>query len=494
MSDPTPEAPDPATVTPTATATPTVTVTVADGTLRGHVLGGTRRFRGVRYATAARCEPPVDTPAWEGTVDALSFGPQAPQNAGALEKMLGSSDADTGEDCLVLNVWTPVPDSSTGSGRRPVLVWIHGGAYVTGSGSMPWYDGTALVERGDVVVVTINYRLGALGFLGGSDLGTLDMISALRWVNRNVEALGGDPQNVTIVGESAGGSAVVSLFAAPGADGLFHRGWAMSPSILQLRTMHEADELTARFLDLLGVESTDDVRTAELADVLAAQTRMPVAAGLKNFSPTDGTEVIPEPILDTAAHDPRPLVIGTNRDELLLFTAFDPARSGWGDEDVRREFGRRFDDAPAAIEAYRRRRPDAVGDASRLVSSMQTDEMFRIPAVRLADARAEAGHDTWVYEFHQTTPAFGGRLGSCHGLDIPFAFHNLDRQGAAMFTGGSDDLVPVADDFADALLAFAHHGDPAWARFDTDTRPTRIIGPEPRTVHDPEPDLRRLWG
>ena len=483
MSDPTPARDG------TSRTDDSVTVAIPDGSVRGDDLDTVLRFRGIHYATAERCAAPIDVHARDGVTDALEFGPQAPQNAGALEKMLGASDAETGEDCLVLNVWTPAADGA----RRPVLFWIHGGAYVTGSGSMPWYDGAALARRGDVVVVTINYRLGALGFLGRSNLGILDMISALRWVRRNVESLGGDPDDVTIVGESAGGSAVVSLFAAPGADGLFRRGWAMSPSILQLRTAEEADQLADRFVGELGVDSIDDVRTAPLADVLVAQTKMPAAAGLRNFSPTEGTDVIPEPILATAAHDPRPLVIGTNRDELLLFTAFDPARSGWGDEDVQREFGRRFDDPSAAVEAYRERRPDAVGDASRLVSAMQTDEMFRVPARRLAEDRAEAGHDTWVYEFHQTTPAFGGRLGSCHGLDIPFAFHNLDRQGAAMFTGGSDDLVPVADDFADELIAFARDGRPGWRPFDTETRPTRIIGPEPATVDDPEADLRRLW-
>lgn len=458
------------------------------GALRGLAHDRTSEFRGIRFARADRLEPPVDVESWPGVHDGLAFGSQAPQIGGALEQMLGGDALPIDEDCLFVNVWTPGCDDA----RRPVLVWIHGGAYLTGTGAMPWYDGNALAVRGDVVVVSINYRLGALGFLGDRNLGSLDMISALRWVQRNISAFGGDPGDVTIFGESAGGSAVVSLFAAPDAAQLFHRGWALSPSILQLRTRAIGDEMEKIFLDLLGVDSPDQLASVTVDQILEAQARFPMnTAGMKNFTPTDGTALFPDPILRSASNDDRPFVVGTNRDEMLLFTAFDSTRSDWTDEQVEAEFGRRFEHPTSAVETYRGLRPDT--NPSQLVSTMQTDEVFRWPAQRLASARADAGHPTWIYEFHQTSSSFGGVLGSCHGLDIPFAFHNLTRQGAEMFTGGGDALTAVADQFSDAVISFARSGKPGWDAYDTSTRSTQLIGPDPVVVDDPEPELRRLW-
>lgn len=457
------------------------------GRVRGLDHDTTLEFRGMPFARAERLGEPVDVNSWTGVHDGLGFAPQAPQVGGALEAMLGADDVTMDEDCLALNVWTPACD---GAGR-PVLVWIHGGAYVTGSGSMPWYDGNALAARGDVVVVSINYRLGALGFLGHRNLGIADMVAALRWVERNIGAFGGDPGAVTLFGESAGGSAVLALLATPSAGRRFRRVWAMSPSILQYRTREEAAELEATYLDLLGVDAADDLGGVALDALLDAQQSMPPAAGFKHFAPTTGTDTIPGPILRAAADDDREVVVGTTRDEMLLFTAFDPTRRDWSDDDVQREFARRFDDPDTAIERYRTHRPDA--DPSGLVSAMQTDEVFRAPARRLAERRADGGRSTWVYEFHQTSAAWGGRLGACHGLDLPFAFHNLTRRGAEMFTGGGDQLVAVADRFADAIIAFAHTGDPGWETYDTSTRPTMIIGPDAAVVDDPEPALRELW-
>jgi para-nitrobenzyl esterase len=462
--------------------------TCRSGALRGLDHDATQEFRGIRFARADRFAAPVDIESWDGMHDGLGFGAQAPQVGGALEQMLGGDELPNDDDCLFLNVWTPGCDDQ----RRPVLFWIHGGAFLTGTGAMPWYDGNALAERGDVVVVSINYRLGALGFLGTRNLGTLDMISALRWVQRNIADFGGDPGDVTAFGESAGGAAVVSLLAAPAADGLFHKAWALSPSLLQFRSTSTADEMEQIYLDLVGADTVDELTAASLDRLLDAQARFPAdTGGMQDFTPTHGTDVFPEPILRVAAHDPRPLVIGTTRDEMLLFTAFDPSRSEWGDDDVRTQFERRFADPEAAIDAYRRHRPDA--NASQLVSAMQTDEVFRWPAQRLATARADDGRPTWTYEFHQSSTAFDGVLGSCHGLDLPFAFHNLTRQGAEMFTGGGDTLEAIADDFSGAIISFARTGAPGWDAYDTSTRTTRIIDADPRTVDDPEPDLRHLW-
>lgn len=445
---------------------------------------GATEYRGLRYATAARWQPPVDVNGWEPGFEAIAFGAQAPQVAGVLESMLGTEGLTTSEDCQFLNVFTSGGDGDS----RPVMVFIHGGAFVTGTAAMPWYDGTALVVKGDVVVVTINYRLGALGFLGDRNLGTLDMISALRWVQRHITRFGGDPDNVTIFGESAGGSAVVSLLAAPDADELFHRVWAMSPSLLQLRDGPTADRFQRSFLDALGQE----IDVATIADLLAAQQKVPIDDAMQAYSPTATGPVFPEPILDVAARDLRGVVVGANRDEMLLFTAFDQTRMTWGDAAVEREFTKRFGaDATAAIAAYRELRPGT--DASRLVSAMQTDEVFRRPAQRLAESRADGGAPTWMYTFDEPSTSFGGVLGCCHGLDIPYAFDTLDVTGVSMFTGLGENRQVVADRFSSALISFATTGDPGWPAFDTERRATQRIGPFPDVVDDPEPELRMLW-
>lgn len=457
--------------------------------LAGIDRNGVTEFRGLRFASASRWEPPTDTIGWPAGASAQSFGCQAPQTGGPLERLLGDIDVTMDEDCLFLNVFTPAADARA----RPVLVFIHGGAFVTGTGAMPWYDGAHLARLGDVVVVTINYRLGALGFLGNRNLGSLDQISALRWVSRHVGDFGGNPDNVTIFGESAGGASVVSLLAAPEADALFHRVWAMSPSLLQLRGNDTATRFEQTFVDLVeshvDTGSLDDLQIEQLLEL---QQRMPVDPAMRNFSPSAPSSAFPDPVLERAADDCRPVVIGANRDEMLLFTTFDASRSGWDERDVEREFTARFGDRGGeAVDAYRSRRPDA--DASQLVSALQTDEVFRRPAQQLAEARVEAGATTWMYTFDQPSTALGGAFGSCHGLDLPYAFHTLDAPGVEMFTGAGEDRIGVADQFSGALVAFAHRDQPGWPEFDLDRRATQRIGPEPEVVDDPEADLRLLW-
>ncbi|MGI9645495.1 MAG: carboxylesterase/lipase family protein [Ilumatobacteraceae bacterium] len=469
---------------------PSLVVSCPTGALTGLDRGPTKVFKGIRFARANRFEAPEDVEAWDGVLDATTFRAQSPQVHGVLEQMLGSSSIPTDEDCLHLNVYTPGCDDR----RRPVLVWVHGGAYVTGGGAMPWYDGSRLAERGDVVVVTLNYRLGALGFLGVRNSGTLDQVSALRWVARNIAAFGGDPDDVTVFGESAGGSAVIALMAVPSADELFHRALAMSPSILQLRHAGHAAKYEADLLEHLDHTSVEELHAVPVDDLLHAQSKILVAAtaGLKCFAPTEGTDTVPGEILDVAARDPRPLVIGSTRDEMNLFSVFDPSRSGFTDERLQREFELRFgSDALEAIEQYRAHRPGL--DANMLTSAMQTDEVFRWPAWALAADRAERGVPTWMYHFDWATPVFGGGLGSCHGVDIPFAFDNLHRPGVDLFTGTGGERQAVADQFAGAVLSFATTSDPGWTPYDTTRRATQRIGPEPGLVADPEPKLRELW-
>lgn len=460
------------------------------GAVRGFERNGALVFKGIRFGRAERFRPAVPVDGWEGELDASTYGPQCHQVPGLMEQALGASSLPMSEDCLFLNVFTPAVDDAA----RPVLVWVHGGAYTAGSGSMPWYEGTHLATMGDVVVVTINYRLGVFGFAGRNNLGSLDQLLALQWVHDHIAAFGGDPGNVTVFGESAGGSSLVALMAMPAARDLFHRAFAMSPSISQLRSGERADEALAEFLAAAGASSLDELADAPVERLLAAQAERlkDAVAGFSGFSPTSHGDGIPGPILELAAADPRPLVVGTTRDESALWNAFAPQLDGLTEEallgGVRRRMG---DRAEAAIAAYRAARP--VASPVEVLTAVMTDEVFRVPARRLAEARIGQGHATWMYWFTWASTAFDGKLGSCHAIDIPFAFHNLSRPGVEMFTGAGTDREAVAEVMSSAVLSFAVTGAAPWPEYELDTRPVQRIDTVAELLHDPEAEIRALW-
>ena len=467
-------------------------LTTPSGSLQGNLRpDGGCEFLGIRFAHDDRLLPPRDITSWDGVLDATKFGPICPQVPGMLESMLGFDGSNMSEDCLNLNVFTGSAPSS--SSNLPVLVWIHGGAYTNGSGSIPWYHGSALASRG-AVVVSINYRLGAFGFLGEGNYGTLDMISALRWVNRNIAAFGGDANNVTIFGESAGGSAVVSLMSSPDAEGLFHKVWAMSPSIGQLRTLPRAEELQTQFLEIAQVSSIDEVRALTLDDMLAAQAKH-MATPTTNFdfyTPTAGGSALPFDILSAAAQSTLPLVLGSNHDEDRLWSAFDPVQAEFGQHDWERVSGEVFGDRAADARAvYEKLRPTE--SPRQLISSVHTDTAFRQRAQRLAENHVAAGNPTWMYWFTWATPAFGGVLGSCHALDIPFAFDNLSAPGTDMLTGDGAERAGIATRFANEIVHFAKASEPTWPSFDTKSRQTLEINAEMNVLSDPEGEIRSLF-
>jgi para-nitrobenzyl esterase len=408
-----------------------------------------------------------------------------------LESMLGFDGSNMSEDCLNLNVFTG--SAPTGATKLPVLVWIHGGAYTNGSGSIPWYHGSALASRGSVVV-SINYRLGAFGFLGEGNYGTLDMVSALRWVQRNIAAFDGDANNVTIFGESAGGSAVVSLMSSPEAKGLFHKVWAMSPSIGQLRTLPRAQELQTQFLEIAQVSSIDELRTLSLDDMLAAQAKQ-MAIPTMNFdfyTPTAGGSALPFDILSAAAQSPLPLVLGSNHDEDRLWSAFDPMQAEFDNHDWERVSGEVFGDrASDARAVYEKLRPTE--SPRQLISSVHTDTAFRQRAQRLAESHVAAGNPTWMYWFTWATPAFGGVLGSCHALDIPFAFDNLSAPGTDLLTGDGSERAGIATRFANEIAQFAKSSQPTWPAFNLGNRQTLEINAEMNVLTDPEGEIRSLF-
>ena len=467
------------------------TVNTPSGSLRGNTRpDGGCEFLGIRFAHADRLAPPRDISSWEGELDATKFGPICPQVPGMLEAMLGFDDSNMSEDCLNLNVFTR--NAPTGT-KLPVLVWIHGGAYTNGAGSIPWYHGSALASR-DTVVVTINYRLGSFGFLGEGNYGTLDMISALRWVQRNIASFDGDANNVTIFGESAGGSAVVSLMSSPEAKGLFHKVWAMSPSIGQLRTLPRAQELHTQFLELAEVSSIDEVRALSLEGMLAAQAKQMAlpATNFDFYTPTAGGAALPFDILSAAVQSQLPLVLGSNHDEDRLWSALDPLQANFDQHDWERVSGEVFGDHAAdARAAYEKLRPTE--SPKQLISSVRTDTSFRQRAQRLAEQHAGHGNPTWMYWFTWATPAFDGILGSCHALDVPFAFDNLSAPGTDMLTGDGSERAGIAARFADEIAHFATTSQPTWPAFDTTHRKTLEINAEFVLLNDPEKEIREIF-
>ncbi len=468
------------------------TLNTPAGSIRGNSRpDGGCEFLGIRFAHADRLMPPRDITSWDGELDATKFGPICPQVPGMLESMLGFDGSNMSEDCLNLSVFTH--NTPTGATKLPVLVWIHGGAFTNGSGSIPWYHGSALASRG-AVVVSINYRLGAFGFLGTGNYGTLDMISALRWVQRNIAAFDGDANNVTIFGESAGGSAVVSLMSSPAAAGLFHKVWAMSPSIGQLRTLPRAQVLQTQFLELAEVSSLDEVRAMSLDEMLAVQAKLMAlpAANFDFFTPTAGGEALPFDILSAAAQSALPLVLGSNHDEDRLWSAMDPAQAEFGQSDWERVSGEVFGDrASDARAVYEKLRPTET--PKQLISSVRTDTAFRQRAQRLAEQHANHSNPTWMYWFTWSTPAFGGILGSCHALDVPFAFDNLSAPGTDMLTGDGGERAGIAKRFANEIVQFARTSSPTWDAFETTHRKTLEINAEFVVLDDPEKEIREIF-
>jgi para-nitrobenzyl esterase len=491
-----------------------VIVQTTGGQLRGAAKDGVLRFRGIPYAAAPvgdrRLRPPVEHEGWEGVRDALEYGAMAPQVAGGLEAMLGASKQATSEDCLFLNVTTPGADDA----GRPVMVWIHGGGFVTGAGSIPWYTGVRFAQRDDVVVVSINYRLGALGFLrldgldGSGNLGILDQVAALRWVRDNIAAFGGDPGNVTIFGESAGGMSVGTLLGTPDAAGLFHRAIPQSGACQSVSSPEQSEAAVAAVAAAAGVTESD-LAELPLDRLLAAQqevnaTRAALLGGrgqMLPFQPTiDGVVLERQPleaVRDGSAAGVSVLA-GTTAEEMTLFTALaggDPI----DDATLLKRLGRLVGDDRAAevLAVYQDEHPGASND--ELYTAIGTDYVFRVPADDLLEAQHAHG-ETFAYRFAYRTPAFGGVLGACHALDVPFTFDVADHPSSSMFVGEATDGVrALGAGMRSAWASFARDGEPigeglpVWPAWDPGRRATMQLDERSTVVDDPLPKTRALW-
>jgi para-nitrobenzyl esterase len=409
-----------------------LTTTVVEtqfGKVEGVQQGPVKIWKGIPFAQAPlgslRFRPPQQPKPWSGVRDASQFGPIAPQVPMQMEAMFGAAQVISGEDCLYLNIWSPGADDA----YRPVMVWIHGGAFVTGSGSTPWYEGSSFATNGNVVVVTINYRLGALGFLHLADLGAdaseftsncglLDQIAALEWVRDNIAAFGGDPSNVTIFGESAGAMSIGTLLAMSSSRGLFKRAILQSGAGNAVSKRETATKVASALLTELGLGTH---QIAALKDVpvdqlLAAQNKVGNRTGLLAFQPAvDGVtlERMPIEAIADGSAEGVDVLIGTNRDEMKLFTMMTPSTANPDEVLLHRLFGA---NGQQVLDTYRSALPqEAAGDAW---TDLTTDRTFRIPAIRLAEKQAKRGEHVWMYRFDWRTPVFGGRLGACHALEI----------------------------------------------------------------------------
>jgi para-nitrobenzyl esterase len=493
-----------------------VIASTTNGKVQGFEKEGVVQFRGIRYATAERFRPPQPVHPWDDVYDATRFGTPAPQNPSPLESMLAAPPVEGTEDCLFLNVYTPAVDDRA----RPVMVWIHGGAFTAGQGSTPWYAGSRLAAQGDVVVVTINYRLGALGFLHLDDLlgtgfegsgnnGIRDQIAAIRWVKDNIAAFGGNPDCITIFGESAGGMSVGTLLGTPGVPELLRGAIAQSGAADHAKSRDEAREATGLVLDELELDATgaDALLAlgvdALLAAQLTASTRWTEATGAGlPFSPVVDDVVLRRPPIDairdgSAAHVA--LLAGTTAEEWNLFHLMDRAKGPMTHEHLRRRLARTVGDrAGDVISVYRDELPSASNDD--LWCAIATDWVFRVPAIRLTEAQSAHQPSTYSYLFGYKSTAFGGALGACHAIDVPFAFDNVDRRGVDFFVGRVDDSTrALSAATSRAWTAMARTGAPdhdgiaSWPPYSTESRNVMELDSTIRLLDDPGSAARQLW-
>lgn len=484
-------------------------VRTKQGDLRGVRGDGFVVFRGVPYALAPegalRFAPPRPAPAWRGERAATEDGPIAPQNRSRLAHIMGDFSQAQGEDCLSLTIWRP---EST-PGPCPVLVWIHGGAFTTGAGSLPWYAGDRFAQSG-LVVVAMNYRLAALGFLAlpgvsAGNAGLLDQVAALRWVRDNIAAFGGDPQTVTVMGQSAGGGSIGALLAMPTAQGLFHRAIMQSAALQRVNpSVEDAARAGRQFLDVLGVphDRPERVRDVPVAEILAAQVELArlerrFADPVTPFRPVlDGQVVTTSPIAAARAGAAASIdiLIGTTREEMAAFYTINDGVKQADEAMLRREFDQVFGEAgPAHWAEYGRYRPGQ-RPAARL-ADLYSDRLFRIPSLELAEAQAAHRRPAYVFQFDWQSPA---GFESCHCLELPFVFDNFENwRGAPMLEGANPaPTMRLAAVMQRAWAAFALRGDPnhddlpAWRPYGLADRTTMRFD----TVVEPVGDLAgRGW-
>jgi len=495
-------------------------VSTRPGKLEGSYEGDLYVFRGIPYAAPPvgnlRWMPPEPVKPWREVRPAKKFGPIAPQNpmpAG----MIMQVEQPQSEDCLFLNIWTPGLDNA----KRPVMVWIHGGAFTIGSGSDPMYDSDKLPKRGNIVLVTINYRLGMLGFLRLKDVtsgkipatgneGFLDQVAALKWVKENIAAFGGDPENITVFGESAGSMSIACLMVMPAAKGLFQKAIMESGVGSVAVHLEKANQVGQHFLEVSGIAKDDinALRSLTPAQLLEMEMKLRVfAAGpgevakITATTPVADNEVIPDlpaKLAHKGAAKGIPAIIGSNLNEWTLFGIMQPGFAKITETDMMQ---RLTAIVPASavkklVEAYTaafRQRGEPATPAD-IVTAISTDAMFRIPSLELVEAQRKNKTPVYNYLFTWQSPVMGGVLKACHALEIGFVFGKYDP----MFCGSGPDADRLSECMQEAWLAFARTGDPsnkctgAWSEYGT-KRLTMVFGKESHIESAPYEKERAAW-
>jgi para-nitrobenzyl esterase len=476
------------------------------GAVRGVVERNVAVFRGIRYGADTaprRFMPPLPPDPWEGVADAYEYGPASPQT-GAREAI--------SEDCLFLNVWTPAADPRA---RRPVMFYIHGGAYANGSGAHPLYDGTELCQRGDVVVVTVNHRLNAFGYLylqrlagaalaDSGNAGQLDLVLALRWVRENIAAFGGDPNRVLAFGQSGGGAKIATMMAMPAAAGLFHRAATMSGQQVTASGPFNATARAQAYLAALGLDP----------DEAAAVRKLPLDRLLEGLSTAD--PILPYgsvyfgPVLDMRSLERHPfypdaapqsahipMVIGNTHDETRAFLR-EPRyhELAWDEVPELLMVNMRVDIRPEyVVERYRELYPDYT-PSQVFFAATTAARSWRAAIIEAEERARQEGAPTWVYQLDFPSPV-EPHMGAPHTMDIPLVFGNLGAEDS--ITGGGDAARAVSDRMSRAFIALARDGDPnhaglpSWEPFALPQRPTLVFDAHTRMEDDPRGAERRIF-
>ena len=482
------------------------------GAVRGRREGGLEVFRGIPFAQppvgAARFAAPRPVHGWDGVREAFAFGPPPPQEQAGPEPE-APAGLPAGDDWLTVNVWTPESDPAA---RRPVMVWIYGGAYKFGSADDPAYDGSRLSRDGELVVVTLNYRVGIEGFAliegAPANRGLLDQVAALEWVRENITDFGGDPEQVTVFGESAGAGSIAALMAMPRARGLFRRAITQSvPGTFFSSAL--AGDIAEALAGGLGLRPTvadlsgvDPRKLPEAGAELTGRMRGyverwgPVALTPTPFSPVVDGDVLPttpwQALASGAARDVE-LIAGHNRDEFRLFLALGGQLGAAGEEEAAAAL-RTFAPGPDGPRVYRAAFPGA--SPAELHERVQSDWLFHMPSLHLAEAQVAGGGRAHVYELTWPAPAGGGVMGACHGLDIPLLFGTFDADlGMLLFdrSGPPPEAEALSSRFRAAWTAFATTGDPGWPAYDPAGRLTQVFDATPEVTAYPEEVSRLLW-
>ena len=511
-------------------------VTVSRGVLAGSEADGIYAFKGIPYAAPVSGEnrwlPPVEPEPWHGVRDAARFGnictQEPPPNkwlAGKAGRLFIETLWETeaaGDDCLNLNVWTPSLDPDA---KLPVMFWIHGGAFTTGSGSLPAYDGTNLAKK-QVVVVSINYRLGLMGsFVApgmfddefcGANRGFLDQAAALRWVQENIRGFGGDPDNVTVFGESAGGQSVAVLLASPATKGLFKRAVAQSGTPELGSPVSDHERFAVDLQKAMGIEpgdraglsrlsakdTVDAMRAARKLLARGAADRYGALLANGNLGCTYGDDFMPLSILDSLQQGGGrdvDLMIGTVLEDGRLFPLVIPGPESLASWLCMRYFKRLMipaNEPDLVFERYRSAMPGASKPAIR--GQVLTDCIFRRGTVRAAELHAGAnpGH-TYLYQFNWYSPVLGGAIGAMHAIEVPFVNRNLEA--FAPLLGDLEPLRELADTVSDTWVNFAKHGKPSasnmpeWQPFDAAQRATMVFDTSVELRYDVDRALRDVW-